>query len=61
MIRSVKIWLIVIPALVFSVSLFFGLLHHFYRYDWAGTMWYYTAMLLVIVIALEMFLIAFER
>jgi hypothetical protein len=59
--RSAKIWLIAAPTSVFFVSLFFGLLHHFYRYGWAGTLWYYTAMLLVAVVAIELLLIAFER
>ena len=59
--RSAKILLVLFPAILFCVAVFFGLVHHFYRYDWAGTLWYYTAMLLVAVVAIELLLIAFER
>lgn len=59
--RSAKIWLIAIPTSVFFVSLLFALLHHFYRYDWAGKLWYYTAMLLGAVIGIELLPVAFER
>ena len=58
--QSAKVWLILIPALIFCVSALFALIHHFYRYDWAGSLWYYTAVIAVGVIFFELALIAFS-
>ena len=58
--RSAKGWLILIPVLIFFVSALFALIHHFYRYDWAGSLWYYTAIIAVVVIFCELVLIAFS-
>jgi len=59
--RSVKFYFVLIPVAVFFVSLAFGLLHHFYRYVWAGDIFYGSAILLVVVIFVELFLITFTR
>lgn len=59
--RSAKVWLVLIPVLIFCVSAFFALIHHFYRYVWAGTLWYYTAIIAVIVIFGELVLITFQE
>jgi len=59
--RSAKIWLILIPALVFCASAFFALIHHFYRYAWAGTLWYYGTIIAVLIIFGELALILFQE
>ena len=59
--RSAKIPLILLPVLIFCISAFFALVHHFYRFDWAGTFWYYTAIIGVAVVIVELLLIAFQK
>ena len=58
---SVKRYFIIVPILVFCVSLSFGLLHHFYRYDWAGDGFYGFAILFVVVIFVEILFIAITK
>jgi hypothetical protein len=58
--RSTKTWWLLLPIVVFCLAAFFGLVHHFYRYAWAGTLFYYGIMLLVAVIFVECLLIAFQ-
>jgi len=59
--RSVKFYLILIPVAVFCVSLLFGLLHHFYRFTWAGDIFYGSALLFVAIIFLELLLIMITK
>ena len=59
--RSVKIYFVLILAILFCVSLTFGLIHHFLRYDWAGDIFYGTALLFVAAIVVEIFLITFTK
>ena len=59
--RSVKISFLLILVISFCVSLSFGLVHHFFRYPWAGEAFYYTALLFAAIIATELFLIVFTR
>jgi hypothetical protein len=59
--RSVKRYLLLIPVAVLCVSLSFGLLHHFYRYAWAGDIFYVTAILFVLIIFLELLLVTITR
>ena len=58
--RSAKVWLILIPVLIFCISGFFALIHHFYRYGWAGSLWYYTIIIAVLVIFGELVLVTFS-
>jgi uncharacterized membrane protein len=55
-----KIWWLPLPLLVFCSSGFFGLIHHFYRFAWAGTLFYYTLILLIVVIFAECLLVVFQ-
>jgi hypothetical protein len=55
-----KIWWLPLPLLVFCFSALFGLIHHFYRFDWAGTLFYYALILLIVVIFGECLLVAFQ-
>ena len=59
--RSVKIYFLLILATLFCVSLTFGLIHHFFRYDWAGDIFYGTALVFVAVLVVEIFLITFTK
>ena len=59
--RSARILLLLVPAAVFCVSLSFGLAHHFYHYSWAGDMFYYSAVLFVAVILVELFLMTLTK
>ena len=59
--ESVKLYFVLIPVAVFCASLSFGLLHHFYRYAWAGDIFYGSAILFVVVIFLELLLIMITR
>jgi uncharacterized membrane protein len=59
--RSVKLYFILIPIIVFCAGLCFGLLHHFYRYDWAGDGFYGSAILFVAVIFVELLFIAITK
>ena len=59
--RSAKISLILFPVLILCVSAFFALIHHFYRFAWAGTLSYYAAIIVVLVILGELLLIAFQK
>lgn len=59
--RSVKIYFVLILVILFCVSLSFGLVHHFFRYAWAGEVFYYTSLLFVAAIVLELFLITFTK
>jgi hypothetical protein len=59
--RSAKIPLILFPVLIFCMSAFFALIHHFYHLALAGTLWYYTAIIAVAVIFGELLLIAFQK
>jgi len=59
--RSVKTYFLMIPMLVFFVSLCFGLIHHFYRYSWAGDIFYGATMLFIVVILLEALLITITK
>ena len=57
---SAKIRWLLVPLLVFCFSAFFGLVHHYYRFAWAGTLFYYGLILLIAVIFVECLLIAFQ-
>ena len=59
--RSVKIKFALILIILFCVSLSFGLVHHFFRYSWAGEIFYYTALLFVAIMLAELFLIIITR
>lgn len=56
-----KIYFVLILVILFCVSLSFGLVHHFFRYAWAGEVFYYTSLLFVAAIVLELFLITFTK
>ena len=59
--RSVKAYFVLIPVTLFCVSFSFGLVHHFFRYSWAGDIFYYTALLFVTAVVLEIFIILFTK
>jgi len=59
--RSVKILFVLLLVILFCVSFSFGLVHHFLRYSWAGDIFYYTALLFVVILALEFFLIVLTK
>jgi len=59
--RSVKILFVLILVILFCVSVSFGLVHHFFRYSWAGDIFYCTALLFVVAVLVELFLITFTR
>jgi protein-S-isoprenylcysteine O-methyltransferase Ste14 len=59
--RSARILLLLVPAVVFCVSSSFGLAHHFYHYSWAGDIFYYSAVLFVVVILVELFLMTLTK
>ena len=56
-----RICFVLILVILFCVSLSFGLVHHFLRYSWAGDIFYYTALLFVAAVVLEIVLIIFTR
>jgi hypothetical protein len=57
---SAKIRWFLLPIFGFCFSAFFGLVHHFYRFAWAGTIFDYGLMLLIAVIFVECLLTAFQ-
>jgi len=59
--RRVKTYFVLILVILFCISLSFGLVHHFLRYSWAGDVCYYTALLFVATVIVEVFLITFTK
>lgn len=57
---SAKISLVLFPLILFCVAAFFGFVHHFYRYDWAGTLTYYFVLASVAVVFIELLLVSFQ-
>jgi Na+/proline symporter len=59
--RSAKILLVLFPLILVCVAAFFGVVHHFYRYGWAGTLAYYFALACVAAVFIEVLLVSFQE